>query len=181
MVENLHTSLNPSSRLDISSAILLYLSLASKKVTHRFQLRPVHHREYLSWWEIYGYLQLTSCSLLVPSPFAALLELHWLLCWCIYNYSSWYHILHLPFSFDKSTIINYDQRNKSIRHSADVSSTIQATKCWISGYSRRSWFVEFHSWNYKDCKNELLQASYQKTIFQLRVNDPDILKQCSEC
>ena len=68
-----------------------------------------------------------------------------LLCWCITNYSSWYHILHLPFSFDKPTIINYDQLNKSIRHSADVSSTIQTTECWISGSSRRSWFVEFHS------------------------------------
>ena len=99
MVENLHTSLNPSSRLDISPAILLYLSLASKKVFHTFQLRPVHHWEYLSWCEIYGYLQLISCSPSVPSPFAALLELHWLLCWCIYNYSSWYHIFHLPFIF----------------------------------------------------------------------------------
>ena len=52
MAENLHTSLNPSSRLDISSAIILYLSLASKKVVHRCHLRPAHHWEHLSWWEI---------------------------------------------------------------------------------------------------------------------------------
>ena len=63
-------------------------------------------------------------------------------------------------SFDIPTILNYGQQNKSIRCSTDVSSTIQATECWISGYRRRSCFVELHSKHKKDRNYELLQASF---------------------
>ena len=79
-------------------------------------------------------------------------------------------------SFDIPTILNHGWRNKTIRRSTDVSSTIQAIECWISGNSGRSWFVELYTSHSEDRIYKLLQTKCQETIFQLRVNDLEIPK-----
>ena len=135
--------------------------------------------------ELMGYLRIPPTNLVFSFGLCSRLRRSWNFIDCpvevfiniVLDIISFIYLL----SFDIPTIINYGRQNKSIRGSTDVSYTIQATECWISSYRRRSWFVEPHSKHKKDWNYDLLQTSCQKTIFQLRVNDPDIPKQCSEC